>query len=747
MMSGDFLASFFVEVMMKHILRYKTIAKDWNEALPIGSGKLGAMIYGDPINNHIQLNEDTVWYGSFVDRNNPNAYDNLPKIRELLINGQIEDAEELMALALSGTPESCRMYQTLGELYLDSDVKEYSEYERYLNIDDAIAGYSYKSNGYKYTVKIFASNVANCILININTDNPYGLNLKIHLSREKYFDQTGSVDSNGIYMLGDLSGNRFTQMIKAYTIDGEINAIGDRLCINKASEATLIYSAGTTFRYENTFESVKAFIDEAAKTSFEDNYSKHLDEYHSLYNRVTLDLDGNLDDSITTNEMLKYIDKYHKELSEIYFNFGRYLLISSSRKGSMPANLQGIWNKDMLPPWDSKYTININAEMNYWPAEICNLSECHMPLFELIKRMVPNGRVTAKKMYGCRGWVAHHNTDIYGDTAPVDIWIPGTYWVMGAAWLCTHIWKHYQYTKDLEFLREYYPIMEESALFFKDFLIEYEGYLVTCPSVSPENTYILKNGEKGCNGIGCTMDNQILRDLFNICIEAAKVLDINNSILVDINGMLCKLKPTAIGSKGQILEWREEYEEYEPGHRHISHLYGLHPSDQITPDKTPKLANAARKSLELRLNEGGGHTGWSRAWIINHYAKLWDGNSSYAHLMKLFENSTLPNMLDNHPPFQIDGNFGATAGIAEMLMQSNSERILILPALPDSLPKGELRGLKAVGNIEVNIKWDNTMLCELKLKSASNQNVCICYAGKSINCDLIAGIWSNIDFN
>lgn len=727
---------------MKHILKYSKCAENWNEALPIGAGKLGAMIYGTPDNNHIQLNEDTVWYGKYVDRNNPDALENLPEIRKLLLNGQISEAEELMAKALSGTPESCRMYQTLGELYIDSDITDYDSYERYLDIDNAISGYSYNSKGYKYDTLIFASNVTNCIVIKIETDNPTGVSLKAHLSREKYFDSTGKIDSNGIYMSGDLSGNSFTQMIKAFS-DGDICAIGDRLCVNNAKSVTYIYSAGTTFRYENPFDSVKEFINKCSDKSFEENLKNHINEYKSLYDRMEFDL--NVECDVTTDILLSNVRKYQKELTELYFHFGRYLLISSSREGSMPANLQGIWNKDMLPPWDSKYTININAEMNYWPAEICNLSECHLPLFDLLEKMVPNGRVTASKMYGCRGFVAHHNTDIYGDTAPVDIWIPGTYWVMGAAWLCTHIWSHYLYTEDKEFLKKYYPIMEESALFFKDFLIEKEGYLVTCPSVSPENTYLLPNGEKGCNGVGCTMDNQILRDLFEDCIKASKVLDIKNDMVVYINDMLCKLKPTRIGSKGQILEWEEEYEEEEPGHRHISHLYGLHPSNQITPDKTPDLAEACKNSLEMRLGQGGGHTGWSRAWIINHYAKLWDEEEAFEHLLKLFENSTLSNMFDNHPPFQIDGNFGATAGICQMLVQSDEDRIVILPALPKMINSGLIKGVKVVGNITVDIKWENNELCELKLQSKTSKEVNLVYKGKTLRVNLSAQVDTVID--
>ena len=390
----------------------------------------------------------------------------------------------------------------------------------------------------------------------------------------------------------------------------------------------------------------------------------------------------------------------------------------------------------MAPAWDSKYTININTEMNYWPAEICALSECHKPLFDLIKRMVVNGRITAQKMYGCRGFVAHHNTDIWADTAVQDWWVPGSYWVMGAAWLCTHIYAHYEYTMDIDFLEEFYPIMRESAIFFEDFLIEHEGYLKTCPSVSPENRFILPNGEIASNGIGSTMDNQILTDLFSQCISSAKILKKPQSEIAEYETILNKLQPTRIGKYGQIMEWDKDYEEQDMGHRHISHLYGLHPSNQISIDKTPELAKAAIVTLERRLSHGGGHTGWSRAWIINDYAKLCMGNEALNHLKLLLTKSTLPNLFDNHPPFQIDGNFGATTAIALMLVQSTIDTITLLPALPDEWCNGHVNGLKLRGGLTIDISWSNNMLDSLTLYTTKRYHGSMLYnipCNKNVN--------------
>ena len=536
-----------------------------------------------------------------------------------------------------------------------------------------------------------------------------------------------------IYVYGNLGkgGFDFAMMLSAKSPDGVVYTIGEHLIVEEAKEVTLYFCADTTYHEieEELENAIWSRIQKAKGKAYEELKKEHIEDYGSLYHRVVFELgDLSLYDALPTDKRIRLAgQKKDIGLSKLYFDYGRYLLISCSREGTLPATLQGLWNQDMLPPWDSKYTININTQMNYWPAESCNLSECHMPLFELIKKMVPNGRKTAKVMYGAKGFVCHHNTDIHGDTAPQDHWIPGSYWVLGAAWLCTHQWTHYQYTLDTEFLKSSFPIMREAAEFFLDYLVEYQGHLVTCPSVSPENTFLLPNGEKGANIYGVTMDNQILRDLFTQCIEAASILQVDDERNRKMKEAREKLIPTQIGRHGNIMEWPKDYEEWEPGHRHISHLYGLHPSEQITVDGTPELAKAAKITLERRLVSGGGHTGWSRAWITNHYAKLWDGERAYENIEKALADSTYLNLFDKHPPFQIDGNFGITAAIVEMLVQSTMERIVFLPALPTAWQEGSIRGIRVKGCAMVEVYWKNGTMIKCRIHSYKGMKCYIKY--------------------
>ena len=719
----------------KNNMYYDTPANNWNEALPIGNGRLGAMIFGSLEKEQFQLNEDSVWYGGYRDRNNPDALKNLTKIRELILKGEITKAEKLMVASLSGVPQSMRLYQPLAELFLnfDNHKHEVKDYHRHLDLSTAIHTVSYKLNDYLYTRETFSSNEDNVMIIHLTTTNPDGITFTTLLKRGKFYDNITSLSNeNGVYMSGNLGadGMELGAMLKVITDNNSQKVIGEQIWIDNAKEVTIYIDGTTTFRGgNNIFSYIENNINKAIKYTYNELKSRHISNYQELYNRVKLSLSDNKNNNLTANINNNLI-------YELYFNFGRYLLISCSRPDCLPANLQGLWNKDMAPAWDSKYTININTEMNYWPAEICALSECHKPLFDLIKRMVVNGRITAQKMYGCRGFVAHHNTDIWADTAVQDWWVPGSYWVMGAAWLCTHIYAHYEYTMDIDFLEEFYPIMRESAVFFEDFLIEHEGYLKTCPSISPENRFILPNGEIGSNGIGSTMDNQILTDLFSQCISSAKILKKPQSEIAEYETILNKLQPTRIGKYGQIMEWDKDYEEQDMGHRHISHLYGLHPSNQISIDKTPELAKAAIVTLERRLSHGGGHTGWSRAWIINDYAKLCMGNEALNHLKLLLTKSTLPNLFDNHPPFQIDGNFGATTAIALMLVQSTIDTITLLPALPDEWCNGHVNGLKLRGGLTIDISWSNNMLDSLTLYTTKRYHGSMLYnipCNKNVN--------------
>ena len=702
-------------------------ANIWEEALPLGNGKLGAMIYGGTIRDQIALNEETMWSGGYTDRNNPDAKEALPKVRKLILDGKISEAEDLMQLAFAGCPNDMRVYQTLGDFMIDqTDPGDILEYRRVLDLSTAVCTTTYRTADTTYEKEYFISAPANLLVIHMRAKGEKKINFQAKMERWHFFGGTMRTHDNGVALWGKLAddGLHFYTKVTGTAKGGNLYAVGRSLVAKNADEVTLYYCAATNFWGDEPETYVNKKLSDGMSKDYEDLKEEHIKDYQSYFNRVKLELYSETavnTSSLPANQLLECAKSgdIPSSLVETYFDFGRYLLISCSRPGTLPANLQGIWCKDFTPPWGSKYTININAQMNYWPAETCNLPECHTALLDHIERMVENGRKTAETMYGCRGFVAHHNTDIWGDTAPQDLWIPGTYWVMGAAWLCTHQWTHYTYTLDKDFLEKAFPVMREAALFFLDFMIEHEGYLVTCPSVSPENTFILPSGEQGCNSVGVTMDNQILRDLFTQCIQAAEILGVEDELNERIKYQLSRLRPTRIASNGTLMEWDKEYKEAEPGHRHISHLFGLFPSNQITLEETPELALAAEKTLERRLSMGGGHTGWSCAWIINLYARLQKGEKVYDTLKKLFTNSTLPNLFDNHPPFQIDGNFGATAAIVEMLIQARNNKIFLLPALPKQWPCGRIEGVCLPGNAEATLQWNDGKVTEFTVTTSN----------------------------
>lgn len=718
-------------------------AAAWNEAWPIGNGRLGAMVFGGSKHEILQLNQDSMYYGGPRDRINPDAYKNLGKIRKLIMEGKTPEAENWMRYALSGIPQSQSPYQSLGTLELtyqiDGEKKAIpQDYCRELVMEQGIVRERFKVEECEITKEYLSSYPNGVIAVNIESKGRE-ISIEAFLSRtsggQYYCEHTGKLAEDTLFMEGTLGagGISWCAGMKAQTDQGSIMICGEHMLIKSAGRITFYIGCETSF-YETDWKTIlEEKLDQAAKLGFRKIKQEHCCDFSTLFDRVTLTLGEETEDKEYPPIDHIWKEKHFEEaFTCLYFQYGRYLMISGSRPGSLPLNLQGIWNESMEPPWGCRYTININTQMNYWPAEVCSLSECHEPLFDHLLRMWENGKKTAGKMYACRGFVAHHNTDLWGDCAPQDLWIPGTYWVMGAAWLSTHIWWHYLYTEDMVFLKKFYPVLKDAVLFFHDFLIEIDGKLMTCPSVSPENSFILPNGIKGSNDAGSAMDSEILRDLMEGYLKASKILGICDEQTERTKEIIDMLPDLQIGKHGQIMEWRRDYEENEPGHRHISQLYALYPSHQITPDKTPILTEAARKTLERRLKYGGGHTGWSCAWIANFYARLGDGDKALKNLEHLWENSTFYNLMDNHPidggfVFQIDGNLGACAAIAELLVQSDEEQIRLLPALPQKWKNGKISGITAAQGIHMELQWRDGELESFYCSAAKEKDITLVY--------------------
>ena len=727
---------------------YKDFAKEWMEAFPLGNGRLGAMVYGEPFEGRIQLNEESVVYGGPIDRINPDARKNIAKIRSLIKEDRIEEAEELGVYALSGTPQSQRPFQTLGQFSyrISNSGSEVMGYRRELDLETGIVSVSYMQDEIAYTIKAFISKEADVLAVEFSTDRGGGLSMSGLLTRGRYYNCAGSAGKDTIYMDGDLGkgGSEFCVQAKACVQGGSIRTIGEHLVIKNADRIVIYLNGVTTYplrdkKIVNCYKYLQQQLSGLDLESFDGVRESHIRRHKEIFGRSVLELeDGNPElGALPTNERLRRIADggIDHGMVSLYYAYGRYLLMSCSQPGGLPANLQGIWCEKLEPIWDSKYTININTQMNYWPAEICNLSECHMPLFDHLERMMENGRRTAMEMYGCRGFVAHHNTDVWADTAPQDLAIPASYWVMGGAWLATHIWQHYRYTMDQDFLERMYPVLYECVLFFADFLMEDKGELVICPSVSPENTYIMKNGKTGRICMSSVMDTAILRDILIQFLESEKVLGKKSELSGQAAVILEKLPGFGIGRHGQLMEWREDYDEWEIGHRHFSHLYPIFPSNQINQYGNQDFLEAGKKSLERRMEYGGGHTGWSCAWLVNLYARFEDGNSAVKYIYHLLGKLTAPNLFDLHPPleripgipwvFQIDGNLGGVCGIAQMLLQSHLDEICLLPALPSAWGKGSVKGLCAEGGFEVDIRWQEGRLREAVLHARKGGRVVI----------------------